>query len=442
MIHKQTQNRVSAYVAPVGLLVVWLLLSVTTTSAQSGSIGTTPSPVAPLQPASSTISSAKPSADANGDRYKLVFLTGYERNLNYNMGKEKDSKLYGRDRAAAFNSFIEELNIYGSQNYKVEFVSDDEAPFAILKAADKPYEYAWVGTGADVSFKAEFGSGSRYAALAEKGFHLFQHDYFDVACGTESGECTFFENSFLEREKGDERPVRYRLVWKQPIGFWGKGKLTRDLLKQTQAGLSAGLYPVQALDNTTMLLESPPNGQTPATNWQDLQLARNTDIWGFGRADNLPQQVNKLAAQGYRLTLVGPGLAVMNRPTGPATPVSYVWVDTYKKDVAKEVAELQDKGAIFQAVYQYSNEFGIFPQLIFEQPTVSDGKQREYKLLKINLYLTMPATATSERVQSHIVLAPDSKDTEKQLNDLARAGFVVRGLFTYDGFNILLERIK
>src|ERR1041384_4960759 len=89
-------------------------------------------PVRATQPTSSEAGGANHSA-ADRDLYKLVFLAGYERKLNYRMDKLKDDELYEHDRAAAFNSFIEELNKFSSQNYKVEFVYDGEVPFAILK---------------------------------------------------------------------------------------------------------------------------------------------------------------------------------------------------------------------------------------------------------------------------------------------------------------------
>jgi hypothetical protein len=438
MIRKTTRKRVSAYPAPLGLFIVWLLLSIPITiyAVQSGQI--MPPPAPPLWPAASMAASAAHSADAN--IYKLVFLTAYSRKSTYKWDKEKDIKAFGQDREAALNSFIAELNKFGSQNYKVELVLDGDVPVAVLKSVNQQYEYNWFETDSYLD-KALTGSGHIYPTLTAKGFHLFEHDPFIVPCEIANEVCNTYDNFFLERAKGAEQPVQHRFISKGPVQFWHEGKLTRELLKQINAGLNAGLYPAQLLNPYDLLLESPANDHKPLTDRWDLQLARNTSIWGNGNRDNLPKNVSKLAAQGYRLMMIGDGMALMNRPTGAATPVSYVWMTTYKRDFEQQLAQLQAQGAIFRMVYTRINALGtILPQLIFEIPAGSDGKQREYKVLKFSLYETQ--TAVNGRIESHIDLAPDSKDIEERLNDLARAGFVVRGLFIAAGYNILLERAK
>jgi hypothetical protein len=61
-------------------------------------------------------------------------------------------------------------------------------------------------------------------------------------------------------------------------------------------------------------------------------------------------------------------------------------------------------------------------------------------VLKFTLYAA--EKAVNGRAQVRTDFSPDSQDTGKKLDDLARDGFVVRGLFFSDTYSILLERSK
>lgn len=435
MFHERTRGRDSVRVAAAWLLVSWMLLpaAASSVSAQPGgglaALAPTPRP---------SSAAARPRSEAAaGDTYKLVFPTEYDRKSAYKWDKGNDREIFGRDREAEINGFIDELNKFGGRNYKVAFLLDGDSPVAVLKSGDKRYEYAWFETDSYLD-KALDGPGNKYSELTEKGFHLFEHDLFTIYCERANEVCHAYDNFFLERENGDGTPVRHRFISKGPVQVWHEDKLTREILGQTGDGLRDGLYPAQALNPYSLLLESRAGRDQPSAGWKDLQIARDTSIWGAGSADNLPKNVNKLAAQGYRLTTVGYGMALMTRPSGAATPVSYVWVNAGKKDFEQEVVRLQARGAIFRTAYP--NADGLIQQLIFELPAVNDGARREYKVLKFTLYAA--EHAVNGRSKLRIDLSPDSKDTEKKLNDLAREGFVVRGLFISDKYSILLERSK
>jgi hypothetical protein len=438
MVRGRTRGRDCVRVAALWLLAFRLLLPVAapTVSAQPGASLTTPA-LAPTPRPSSAGAAGLRSEPAAGDTYKLVFPTEYERKSSYKLDKRNDREIFGRDREAEINGFIDELNKFGGQNYRVGFLLDGDLPVAVLESVDKRYEYAWFETDSYLG-KALDGPGDKYSALSEKGFHLFEHDLFTVYCERANEVCNSYDNFFLERENGDDTPVRHRLISKGRVQVWHEAKLTREILEQVNDGLRDGLYPAQALDPYDILLESRANGDKPSTDRQDLQIARDTSIWGADTADNLPKNVNKLAAQGYRLTTVGYGMALMTRPAGAAAPVSYVWVNAGKKDFEQEVARLQARGAIFRTAYP--NADGTMQQLIFELPSAGGGARREYKVLKFTLYVG--ERAANGRSRLRIDFSSDSKDAEKKLNDLAREGFVVRGLFISDEYCILLERSR
>jgi hypothetical protein len=425
MFHERTRGRDFVRVTAVWLRAFLMLLPVAalSVSAQPGGSLTAPALAPPRRPSA-------------GDTYKLVFPTEYERKSSYKLDKRDDREIFGRDREAEINGFIDELNKFGVRNYKVGFLLDSDLPVAVLESGDKRYEYAWFETDSYLN-KALDGPGNKYSALNEKGFHLFEHDLFTVYCERANEACNSYDNFFLERENGNDTPVRHRFISKGPVQVWHEAKLTREILTQTGDALRDGLYPAQALDPYSLLLESRAGADKPSADWRDLQIARDTSVLGAANADNLPKNVNKLAAQGYRLTTVGYGMALMTRPAGAATPVSYVWVNAGKKDFEQEVARLQARGAIFRTAYP--NIDGTMQQLIFELPAAG-GAPREYKVLKFTLYVA--ERAANGRSHLRIDLSPDSKDTEKKLNDLAREGFVVRGLFVSDTYSILLERSK
>jgi hypothetical protein len=422
---------------PTLLILSWVVLPLTTSTSAAQSGESIPTLAPTLQLSVPTASWSEREPDAVGDTYKLVFPRAYSRQSAYKWDKGNDREIFGRDREAEINGFIDELNKFGGQNYKVGFLLDADLPVAVLKSGDKRYEYAWFETDSYLD-KALDGPGNKYSALTEKGFHLFENDLFSIYCERANEVCNAYNNFFLERENDDDTPVRHRFISKGPVQAWHEDKLTGEILKQVRDGLSDGFHPAQALDPYDVLLESRAGGDKSSADWQDLQIARDTSIFGSGNADNLPKNVNKLAAQGYRLTMVGYGMALMTRPAGAATPVSYVWVNAGKKNFEQEVARLQARGAIFRT--SYPNADGLIQQLIFELPSASDGARREYRVLKFTLYAA--EKAVNGRAQVRTDFSPDSQDTGKKLDDLARDGFVVRGLFFSDTYSILLERSK
>jgi hypothetical protein len=149
-----------------------------------------------------------------------------------------------------------------------------------------------------------------------------------------------------------------------------------------------------------------------------------------------------LAQRGYRLALIHNQVAVMRRSRDTTAPVSYVWLDSWKKkSFEPELARLQDSGAIYRMTYPDSD--GGEYTLIFEQPSVDTGKRREYRVLKVEFQ----ETENFADQKMDIDLTPSSKETIKMLNSLVKEGFVVRDLFVSDDLDaesasLLLERTQ
>jgi hypothetical protein len=88
------------------------------------------------------------------------------------------------------------------------------------------------------------------------------------------------------------------------------------------------------------------------------------------------KRTNALAQQGYRL-FIRPLLleaAVMHRQKGMTDPASYTWV--IEKKIEQELARLQEQGAIYRMNYGCDTGFADRWPMIFEQPSVRDGKPR------------------------------------------------------------------
>ena len=124
----------------------------------------------------------------------------------------------------------------------------------------------------------------------------------------------------------------------------------------------------------------------------------------------------------------------MYRTSDAATPVSYVWVDTNKKDFEDKLSEMQGLGAIYRMSSPGSK--GISDALVFELRAGEAGHRREYKTLKFDLQQEEDRAENKVKIE----LTSASKANLRTINELAKVGFVVRGLFHADKVGVLLER--
>jgi hypothetical protein len=143
--------------------------------------------------------------------------------------------------------------------------------------------------------------------------------------------------------------------------------------------------------------------------------------------------------------LIGKECAVMYRRPNEHEPVAYEWLNAKNKSFEKELARIQASGAIFRLIYRdpYNGN-----QLVFERRADGSAQSVAYKALKLTFQLLeRPRLKDVGKVPIRVDLTPESKETVKLINNLAREGFAVRGLFVSNimssrNVGVLLERSR
>lgn len=426
---------------------VVLIVPLMTASAQSGRTVQPPPPTPAPQTAMPKQPDDKPKfvIDVNADKYKLVFPLGYEGRRFYVAGKNV-AELERAVRSVRDN-FIEQLNKAGAQGYRL--ISATNSLSGIMKLDEAQYEYAWFATTSNLFF-AKIGFEENYTPLAKQGYRVVDHIFLSRLCEmdgptryTEHGvdtsfqteQCEYNDLFLLEREKGFETAREYKLLSSVPR--WG-GKPSVELSSAIGEHLAKGFYPTRLFSQFEILLEPvEKQDEQGLTERPEVQVIRSSE-W----RDNLWKRVNELAKQGYRLALTNDGVAVMYRADDGAPSVSYIELDATKKNFKKQLAELASGGAIYRMTYPNGKITGTENKLVFEQRLANNGgERREYKVLEFEFQNV--ENNIEKRVQTN--LAPSSKETLKQMNELAKEGFILRDLFISrlyysDKVSVLLER--
>ena len=420
------KTRVARY-AKMGWSASAIILTalVISSPAQSGRVISKPQPTPTPQAQTLSKSDAGPkvAVDPRADQYKLIFPASRDGELTFT--GEEDREELSRARQSHFDQFVEELNKAGAQGYRL--ISSIDGSVAVVKLDEAQYEYAWFETtGSAPSVKSGFAG--RYAQLAQRGFRLADHTRLSVSCESleedevSIGEdCTYRDLFLLVREKGVEEEREHRLVSVVQRGAWGRGKpYAAEMTTRTQEELAAGFYPTCLLSKFEILFEKIAEDDPLPTDNLDMRVLRSSSFWEH---DHLPREVNKLAQQGYSLALANNEIAVMYRRGEATPPLTYVWLNAQDKSFEKQLAKLQESGAVYRMTYPDGQ--GDKNKLIFEQTQGGDGKRREYRVLRFELQSVENAPAKKVTY----ALAPSSKDTMKLLNQLAGEGFAVRDLF-------------
>jgi len=379
--------------------------------------------------------------DPNRDEYKLVFPKGYGNSLDLTtvpkilLGKkarEQDAERGWKDYQY---SFIDQINEAGAQGYRL--VSLALYPkMAILRRDQIQHEYEMFETISPHYFSdAEFER--KYAPLARKGFRVDECFYLWGGCDTPRRsrveQCEYRRFFVVERERHVRTANEFEVL--TPHLSFNAKKIETELTEQISTAVKSGLSPTHMITRFEVLVQSAAGRDDSATTGYELQVA----------AGNL-KRVNELAQQGYRLMLrpYEFEVAVMYRKMGQGTPVSYARIR--EKKLEQELPRLQKQGAIYRMTYGCH---GIWNgTMIFEQPSVSDGKQLEYRVLTLELQRV--ENVAEQKVEFQ--LTPASKETMETLNRLAKEGFEVRDLFACDmsdyekkglsRVKILLERVE
>jgi hypothetical protein len=388
--------------------------------AQSGrKVIPTPTPTPEAEP-TPTVEAPKFVPDPNAERYRLVFATRYQGGFSYRSDDELTLA-----RRSAFDNFVEHLNRAGAQGYKV--VTSLKGDPAVVALDNYQFEYAWTETASrDEFFKRGFAG--TYSQLAKKGFRLAAHALLYGYClPFDPSRCDYRDFFLFERRKGDEAPREFKSADTERGGRV-KGQSDEEALTAAvNARRAEGFYPAQFLSKSEIVLEREPPEPALAEPGTEVRVVRSSSFW---ERDELPKKVNELARQGFRLALADYEIAVMYRRTGASAPLGYVWLKSSKKDFDRELARLQEAGAIFRATYPDSN--GARKTLVFEQGPPGEAARREYRVLRFELQ----TRGNSAEQTMEAALAPASAETQKELNRLAAEGFVVLALFDADRFKL------
>lgn len=394
--------------------------------AQSGRIILKPTPTPEAEP-TPQVEEPKFVPDPNAERYRLAFTTRYQGGFSYRTYDEM-----ALARRSAFDNLTEHLNRAGAQGYRV--VSSLKASPAVVALDRERFEYVWTETSAAAA-RLKPGFVGTYARLAKMGFRLAAHDLLFRSCNyRDSGgfgydvECIYADFFLFERRKGDESPREHSLLETNRAKAGRKGLSDEGALTEAvREGLAGGLHPAHLLSKDEVLLEREPLQPALAGAGTEVRVVRSSAAW---ERDVLPKKVNELARQGFRLALVGYEIALMYRRPGASAQFSHVWLQSSRKDFDKELARLQDAGAVFRATYPDSE--GTRKTLVFEQGPPGVDARREYRVLRFELQTRGEAAGGTMLTD----LAPTSAGTQKELNRLAAEGFVVLALFDADRFKL------
>ena len=352
-------------------------------------------------------------ADHDADTYKLVFPTG-----------------------PGTDEFGEQLIKAGEQGYKLLSVmyrwhrSGYRTPVALLKFDSVPHEYTWFKAKSPYYFTIP-GFDEKYKEKSDQGFRLVDFLVDDSICDDtdREGNCDSPADYIflLEREKGIEKPVKFIVARSVPRRKLKNGP---ELTEQIKTKLADGLYPISVFNKFEILLTQM-NSDELSTGNPDVQVVTISVL------HDVKGKINDLGKQGYRILLVSSGIAVMYRRADNATPVSYEWVDSDKSDFEKRVAELQARGAVYRMIYP-NRARTTKEKLIFELGAADNRVRREYRVLRFEFQDGKDAEGNPLPID----LTPSSKETVKEMNNLAQQGFVVRELFKSKKVTVLLERSR
>ncbi len=375
----------------------------------------------------------KPSPADGGAPYKFVFPTSREGHLRYKSMSVEQAELSLRE------SFIEQLNKAGAQGYRL--VAVNNIPVAITKLDKARYEYSWFTTKSryirayvsddfEKSYARQSQRGFRVASNNPDGQDCWYEKQFGGEAEQEQQVCDYKDLFILQKEKGVERRTPYELISVLPR--WRESRSSAEIAAQISEKMAEGFYPSKILSPWEILLEKTDRSDELPPEKPEVQLVRSNI--GIGDDGRVERKVNELARQGYRLALINKGIAIMYRRRGDSTPVSYVWVDAYKKDFEARLAKLQEAGAVYRMIYP--TMYGERRRLIFEQPAAPGTRGPEYKLLKLELQEVEDTAAKRVRYD----ITPATEEAMRTLSGLVKDGFVVRELFASDKLCLLLER--
>jgi len=351
---------------------------------------------------------------------------------------------------ATMSSFIDQLNQSSEEGYRLNTATYGyqilfgwaySIPVGILQSDETQFEYASFEVISRLFF-AISGFEQKYAEQSKKGFRLVDYFLSKSVCDEQPSDvivqtmpiCAVTYQFLVEREKGAKAPIEFLMAEATPTFKRNPGRTLGSAILEKWA---EGFYPDRVLTNYQILLAHADKTDLPPEPLE-VQVVNSSFM------NPVKKKIKTLGRQGFRLALISEECAVMYRRPDEQSPVSYEWLDAKNKKLEKELARLQESGAVYRMVYRYqphSNE------LVFERPINGSARSSEYRVLKLSFQLENPPIRKDVLVSDpRVDLTPEAKMTVKLLNDLAREGFAVRDLFRPEFISnnvlVLLERSK
>ncbi len=375
------------------------------------------------------------------EKYKIVSISSPLKKLSNPSDIEEKQVSVTHDDQVDKENFYVNLNFLAKKGYRVKFRG---LGATLLELDESEYEYESVLKSSSIYFVR---AGLTYE-LPEKnkdGYRLSVHSPYGGYCNPEitdgitiADNCLYHDAYLFEKDLRSRRPVQQAIV---RSGHGWRAKPGADLTEQLKERLEEGYYPVILLSRFEILVEKifKTDQEIQEIAKTEFQIIRS----GLGTG-NFKKRLNDLAKEGYRIGLIGNEIALMfrNEETKKSS-VSYTWLRSDKKNFPREVARLEQTGAKFTAVYP--NPHGEKNSLVFEQNLKENRQKSDVRILNFEVLMT------DDQVGGKFFsnLTPDSMKNEIIMNELAKEGFVVRGMYdtkrirkNSTEFGIIMERAK
>lgn len=329
-------------------------------------------------------------------------------------------------------SFVKDLNENGKLGYRLERslsyggegVTQSYAAVLRLDAPNK-YEYDWMSSPDKRLLEG------RLNQQAKRGFH-FANAYALTYCSDPiDEEANPSETLVLRLKKGDafllERRNGETNQSREYKVFIAKVRLGDSAEKNLQAELDAaapqGFRPVKILFARQGLLDFSVSLLTER-NLTDTN-APKTEYRFLKKSSGLPENMNKLATQGFRFVTgrrIGMiGMVLMEKRAADATKYTMIDRKKYAKEFDKTVALGNNYSALMIGDLTCGSTETGNERFVFEQN--SSGKLREYKITIIASKNGGPDPASLTEFQ-----------------ELLRDGYQIKDLFYSDGLKVIFER--
>ena len=333
--------------------------------------------------------------------------------------------------STGIENFVKDLNDNGTLGYRLENSLSYGGEgltqsFAAVMRLDAPnkYEYDWMSSPDKKQLEA------RLNYQAKKGFNYTNAYALTYCAGDTVDDVSTAVDAVLRLQKGDafllERKNGESEQTRDYKVFISKVRLGDSAEKTIQKGLDAsaleGYRPVKILFARQGLLDFSVSVLTER-NLKDNN-ATKTEYRFLKKSSGLPDDVNKLAAQGFRFMSgrrVGTiGMVLMDKRASDATTYNFIDAKKYAKEFDKTIALGNSYESLMMGDLTCGSRETLNERLLF----VSTKEKRDYKITPI----AFTKTGSVE---------PGSL---KEFQRLVADGYRIKDFFYSGGLNVIFEK--